>query len=350
MHSSGSRRAQSHYDRPTLTDPVDARLLILIPIFEDWAAAALLLPDLDRALHAADLHAAVWLVDDGSIEPPPQSLGARDYRALDSIHVLRLRRNLGHQRAIAIGLAAAHEQFRPSAVVVMDGDGEDAPDDVPRLVAALRACGGRKIVFAERRRRAEHALFKAFYAAYRWGHRLLTGISVRVGNFSIVPAIQLERIVVVSELWNHYAAAVDQARLPRETIPTRRLPRLTGASRMNFTSLVTHGLRALSVHAELIGVRLLVLAIVLAIVLVAAPVIVFGTRMVTLSAVPAWAVVLIGALALVVAQTVASAVVFVFLVLHGRSQPLFIPIRDYVHFVKTLTSLSPASSTSAHVG
>jgi polyisoprenyl-phosphate glycosyltransferase len=333
-----------------LTDPVEARLLILIPIFDDWAAAALLLPDLDRALHAADLRATVWLVDDGSIEPPPHTLGAREYQALESIHVLTLRRNLGHQRAIAIGLAAAHEHFRPSAVVVMDGDGEDAPDDVPRLVAALRACGGRNIVFAERRRRAEHALFKAFYAAYRWGHRLLTGISVRVGNFSIVPAGQLERIVVVSELWNHYAAAVDQARLPRETIATRRLPRLTGASRMNFTSLVTHGLRALSVHAELIGVRLLVLALVLAIALITASAIVFGTRIVTPSAVPAWAVLLTGALALVVAQTVASAVVFVFLVLHGRSQPLFIPIRDYVYFVKTRTSLSPASSTSARVG
>jgi hypothetical protein len=333
-----------------VTDSVDARLLILIPIFDDWAAAALLLPNLDRALHAADLHAAVWLVDDGSIEPPPQTLGARDYRALDSINVLTLRRNLGHQRAIAIGLAAAHEQFHPSAVVVMDGDGEDAPDDVPRLVTALRACHGRNIVFAERRRRAEHALFKAFYAAYRWGHRLLTGISVRVGNFSIVPAVQLARIVVVSELWNHYAAAVDQAKLPRETIPTRRLPRLIGASRMNFTSLVTHGLRALSVHAELIGVRLLVLAMVLAVVLVIASAIVFGTRMVTPSAVPSWAVFLTSALALLVAQTIASAVVFVFLVLHGRSQPLFIPIRDYVYFVKALTSLSPASSTSASAG
>ena len=332
-----------------MTDPVDARLLILIPIYDDWAAAALLLPDLDRALHAADLRATVWLVDDGSIEPPPQTLGARDYRALDSINVLTLRRNLGHQRAIAIGLAAAHEQFRPSAVVVMDGDGEDAPDDVPRLVAALRACHGRNIVFAERRRRAEHALFKAFYAAYRWGHRLLTGISVRVGNFSIVPAVQLARIVVVSELWNHYAAAVDQARLPRETIPTRRFPRLIGASRMNFTSLVTHGLRALSVHAELIGVRLLVFTLVIATILVMLTLIVFGVWLAALSAVPGWAVSIGGLLALLLCQAVASAVVFVFLVLHGRSQPLFIPIRDYAYFVKSLTSLSPAS-TSARVG
>jgi hypothetical protein len=332
-----------------LTDPVAARLLILIPIFEDWAAAALLLVDLDRALHEAHLRATVWLVDDGSLEQPDPAMATRGYHALESIHVLALRRNLGHQRAIAIGLAAAHEQFRPSAVVVMDGDGEDAPDDVPRLVAALRACDRRNIVFAERRRRAEHALFKAFYAAYRWGHRLLTGISVRVGNFSIVPAGQLERIVVVSELWNHYAAAVDQARLPRETIPTRRFPRLTGASRMNFTSLVTHGLRALSVHAELIGVRLLVFTIVLATVFATLSAIVFGMRVTALATVPGWAVSIAGLLALLLCQAVASAVVFVFLVLHGRSQPLFIPIRDYAYFVKSLTSLSP-TPTSARVG
>ena len=350
MHPGGSRHAQSHYDRPTLTDPVDARLLILIPIFEDWAAAALLLVDLDRALHEAHLRATVWLVDDGSMEPADPAIGTRAYQALESIHVLALRRNLGHQRAIAIGLAAAHEQFRPTAVVVMDGDGQDAPHDVPRLVDALRACRGQKIIFGERRRRAEQALFQAFYAAYRWGHRLLTGLAVRVGNFSIVPAAQLDRIVVVSELWNHYAAAVFQARLPHENIPTRRLARLSGPSKMNFTALVSHGLRALSVHAELIGVRLLVLTLVLVAILTTATLIGFGMWLTAPSSVPAWALSLTGVLALLLGQTVASAVVFVFLVLHGRSQPLFIPIRDYRYFVKALTSLSPASSTSAHIG
>jgi len=333
-----------------LTDSVDARLLILIPIFEDWAAAALLLVDLDRALHDAHLRATVWLVDDGSMEHPDPALGTRAYHAFESIHVLALRRNLGHQRAIAIGLAAAHEQFRPTAVVVMDGDGQDAPSDVPRLVEALRACGGQKIIFGERRRRAEQAMFQAFYAAYRWGHRLLTGLAVRVGNFSVVPAAQLDRIVVVSELWNHYAAAVFQARLPHENIPTRRLARLSGPSKMNFTALVSHGLRALSVHAELIGVRLMVLTLVLVAVLATGALIVLGMWTVAPASLPPWALTVTVVLALLIGQTVASAVLFVFLVLHSRSQPLFIPIRDYVYFVKTLTSLSPASATSAHVG
>jgi hypothetical protein len=38
------------------------------------------------------------------------------------------------------------------------------------------------------------------------------------------------------------------------TVPTERAPRLCGESRMNFVALVGHGLSALSVHAELIGV------------------------------------------------------------------------------------------------
>jgi hypothetical protein len=49
----------------------------------------------------------------------------------------------------------------------------------------------------------ERARFKAFYAAHRVVHLVVTGIAVRVGNFSIVPAAQLERMVVMSEMWNH---------------------------------------------------------------------------------------------------------------------------------------------------
>jgi hypothetical protein len=329
-----------------VTDPA-ARLLILIPIFEDWAAAALLLPELDRTLHQAGLRATVWIMDDGSAEAPPDSLLGRAYQALDAIDVLRLRRNLGHQRAIAIGLAAAHEHFHPSAVVVMDGDGEDAPEDVPRLLAALRANGGQRMVFAERHRRSENPVFKAFYLAYRVGHRVLTGIAVRVGNFSVVPASQLERIVVVSELWNHYAAAAFNARIPRETIRARRQPRLCGTSRMNFTALVSHGLRALSVHAEIIGVRLLIVAIVATVLLVAASLMLLALRIVTPSAVPGWTLALGGLLILLVGQTMMSAGVFLFLVLHARSQPLFIPIRDYIYFLSRPMARPSASSARA---
>ena len=231
---------------------------MLIPIYDDWEAVALLLAQLDGVLVQTGMHASILLVDDGSLVPVSRQIADRPYQAVDRIDVLSLRQNVGHQRAIAIALAYVHDRLEPAVTVVMDGDGEDAPRDVPRLVTRLHELGDGAIVFAERRRRSEQLAFRVFYSLYRLLHRLLTGIPVRVGNFSAVPAALLSRLVVVSELWNHYAAAVFKARLPRDTVPTERAPRLCGESRMNFVALVGHGLSALSVHAELIGVRLLV--------------------------------------------------------------------------------------------
>ena len=142
-------------------------------------------------------------------------------------------------------------------VVIMDGDGEDDPADVPRLIERCRALGNTKVVFAERTRRVDSLTFRAFYACYRAAHWVLTGVKVRVGNFSVIPRQVLRKLVTVSELWNHYAAAVYVAKLPRDTIETTRRPRLHGQSKMNFGSLVGHGLSAMSVHGEALAIRLL---------------------------------------------------------------------------------------------
>ena len=60
---------------------------------------------LDRVLGSGAIEADVLVVDDGSTQPfDPSGLG-HDFRAIRRVEVLHLRRNLGHQRAIAIGLA-----------------------------------------------------------------------------------------------------------------------------------------------------------------------------------------------------------------------------------------------------
>ena len=216
----------------------------------------------------------------------------------------------------------------------MDGDGEDAPGDVPRLLARMEETGNRSVIFAARQRRSETFVFRIFYWLFRTMHRALTGIPVRVGNFSVIPALLVGRLVVVSELWNHYAAAVFKARLPRESVPTVRGHRLMGESRMNFVALVSHGLSALSVHAEVIGVRLLVVSVIVAAGVVGLIAAVVALRLSTSMAIPGWATNAGGLLVLFLFETVAAAVFFIFLVLHSRSQPLFIPIRDYAFFIE----------------
>ncbi|HWP56673.1 MAG TPA: glycosyltransferase [Candidatus Acidoferrales bacterium] len=105
----------------------DLKLVILMPIFNDWEAAALLLPALDGELAQNGLEAEVILVDDASPAPPPPRLADGPFAAIKTVDILGLRRNLGHQRAIAVGLAFVEANRPCRAVVVMDGDGEDDP-------------------------------------------------------------------------------------------------------------------------------------------------------------------------------------------------------------------------------
>ena len=101
--------------------------LILIPVHNDWEAVGLLLSQLDAELASHSITASVLLVDDGSTTPAPSGWCESPFQAIRPLEVLELRCNLGHQRALAVGLAYAEANTSNSAVVVMDGDGEDDP-------------------------------------------------------------------------------------------------------------------------------------------------------------------------------------------------------------------------------
>jgi polyisoprenyl-phosphate glycosyltransferase len=307
-------------------------IVILIPVFNDWDAVSLLLTQLDHELKELRKPVHIILIDDGSSESIPDQFGIH-LSSIQSIHVLTLRRNLGHQRALAIGLSFVEANIHFDALVVMDGDGEDAPGDVKKLLSRFESEGYKHIVFAERTLRSEGLTFRVFYRIYRVLHRLLTGIQVRVGNFSVVPPSVLSRLVVVSELWNHYPASVFKARLPYVMEKTVRGKRLAGESRLNFVGLVAHGLSAISVFGDRVGVRLLVATsafIFLVLFLLAMiPLIRFGTDL----AIPGWATTAFGILLLLLTQMLMLSLVFSFIVLGARDVSSFLPIRDHHYFI-----------------
>ena len=306
--------------------------VVLMPIYEDWESASVLVGRVQKALDGVVDRVEFLLVDDGSVTPPPASitLGASPPARVDA---LRLRRNLGHQRAIAVGISHVHAHRQCDGVVVMDGDGEDTPEGVAMLVRRFNELGRAKTVFAERARRTEGAVFRAFYVLYRTLHHALTGRGVRVGNFSVMPAAHLDCLVAVSELWNHYAASVFRARLPVATVPIDRGYRIAGASRMNFTSLLAHGLSAISVFSDVVGMRLLMMSGLLAALAGLAMVAAVCVRLFTDMAIPGWATTAAGILLVVILQALLMSVVFAFLILQARNQLAFLPIRDHAYFV-----------------
>lgn len=314
------------------------RVVILMPLRNDWVSAVELIRRLDKTLETSPSSFHVLLVDDGSIQrADPAMFGT--YSKIKGIQILRLRRNLGHQRAIAIGLAHLESTSRCDAVLVMDADGEDTPEGVRQLLDTFAAQGGSVTVFAERSRRSESVLFRVFYKLYQITHRCLTGISVRVGNFSILPADHLTTLVVVSETWNHYAAAVFRSRLPFIMVPIPRGYRIAGTSDMNFVSLVGHGLAAISVFGDVVGVRLLVGSIAASLLAGLGMLVVIAIRLFTDLSIPGWATYTTGMLAIVMIQLLAVATSFTFFVLSSRSHIGFIPSRDYSLFVADATDL-----------
>ncbi len=301
-----------------------------MPLRDDWASAAELIRLLDQAISSYPCTVDVLLVDDGSVQGVNPADFQSRFAVVRSIRVLRLRRNLGHQRAIALGLVHVEKAISCDAVLVMDGDGEDTPDGALQL---LRAFSGTTAIFAERSRRTESFVFRVFYRLYKVLHRILTGIGVRVGNFSIVPSRYLGTLVVMSEMWNHYAAAVFRSGLPFTTTRIPRGYRIAGTSRMNFVSLTAHGMSAISVFGDVVGVRLLIACMAGSLMAALGILAVAAIRIFTDRAIPGWATYSIGALVIILIQFITMAASFTFTLLSNRIQLSFVPLRDYELFV-----------------
>lgn len=323
------------------SERTDLALAVLMPVYNDWASAKQVLGRLDQVLaKRPEVHADVYLVDDGSEQAPGDLVVGLELKALDSVRVIHLRRNLGHQRAIAVGLTHLHEQTSCDAVLVLDADGEDRPEDVPLLLDALAESGRKDVVFAARWRRTEGLTFRLGYLGYRLLHRILVGSMTRVGNFSLLPRCQLRRLTVSAELWGHYAATVFQAKLPNRSVEIARGHRLQGRSHMNFVSLVVHGLRAITVYGEHVVVRILVAASALgglgllgtcagAWLMVARP-----------ELAPSWTPVACALALVLLIQLGASAFLLAFQVLSNRTGSSFLPVRDYAFFVDSVADLT----------
>jgi len=314
-------------------------LTILVPVFNDWAAARFLVEQLDSVFGQHGLTAQIIFVDDGSLERVPDQFPATPPRNIQQIQSVELRTNLGHQRALCVGLVHLERSGISSPVVVMDSDGEDAPSDIPRLLEKFVAEGSRKVVFAARRLRAEGVVFRFFYKLYRTIHRVVVGFDPRFGNFSVLPSAVLERLVVTSDLWNHYAATVVKMKLTYSTVPIDRSKRFAGESRMGFVGLVIHGLSAMSVFGDTVGVRLLiscgVFGVLTTILIVAA----FIVKVATNLSIPGWATYVTGLLLLLLSQLVVLSLVFIFVALYSRGQSSFVPARDcpiYIGNVRTV--------------
>lgn len=177
------------------------------------------------------------LVDDGSRDGTRalmEELAGSDPRVV----AVSLSRNFGHQPA----LSAAMDHCTGDVVILLDGDLQDAPEEIPRFLAAY--ADGYDVVYAKRERRKEPAWLRFCYWAY---YRLLARLAnpappLDAGDFSLLSRRVVDEIRRSPERHRYLRGLRAWAGFRQLALPVERAGRYAGASKYSFGRLVELGL------------------------------------------------------------------------------------------------------------
>jgi dolichol-phosphate mannosyltransferase len=232
---------------PSGAAPISARsrglpslLSVVIPLRDEERNVVALCDRVFGALRSLSCPFEVVAVDDGSADRTREMLVERA-RAEPRLAIVALSRNFGLQGAVAAGLAHARGQ----AVVVMDGDLQDPPELIPRLVGEWMA--GADVVYTTKRTRSERGLRRLGFEVF---HRLLRRIGAialptQAGNFSLLDRRALEVLNRLPE-HNRYLPGLRRwVGFRQVEVPFDREGRAAGDPKMDFhrlTQLALDGL------------------------------------------------------------------------------------------------------------
>jgi hypothetical protein len=268
------------------------RLWLVTPVYFDVPAfsrlrdeiTALLAPLVGQKLSGVHF----LLVDDSAgFDVQIESLrGSADLTVVDPAF------NLGHQRALVHALRGAAPRIADrDFIVTLDADGEDRPEDLPRLLAPLLAAEDdlRKMTLAIRTFRRERWPFKILYFFFKIAFLSLTGVTVRSGNYAAYRGWLCRRMLQHPHFDLCYSSSLISLKVPFEGVPCPRGARYAGKSRMGYLGLLLHGIRMLMPFTERIAIRALVAFSVIFGLGVLLALGVVGVKLTTDLAIPGWA-------------------------------------------------------------
>ena len=218
---------------PSPLRPLPRLVSVVVPLYNEEETVPALCDRVFSVLNSLGCSAEMVAVDDGSTDRTRERLVARA-RAEPRLRILALSRNFGLQAAIAAGLA----QAEGDAVVLMDGDLQDPPELIPRLLEEWRA--GAHVVYATKRTRAERGLRRLSFELF---HRLFRGIGaialpLQAGTFSLVDRRVLDVINRLPEHNRYLPGIRSWVGFRQVAVPYDREARATGVPQMGFSDLL----------------------------------------------------------------------------------------------------------------
>tara|TARA_A100001011_G_C14218579_1_gene803217 strand:+ start:516 stop:1403 length:888 start_codon:yes stop_codon:yes gene_type:complete len=212
---------------------------ILIPCYNDWQSLFKLLNSIDNNTAMFDAEFTVLIVNDCSTEKMPKpSFG---FKKIKSIDLINIKKNQGHTRCNATGIKYLSEKKNFDYMILMDGDGEDNPDDLPLIIKNILKNKNISVV-ATRKKRSEGLLFTILYNLHKIITLIFTGKNMNFGHYCCLTRNDVILLSSKKTLWSNFAGAAKKFIPNLSGVPTIRGLRYFGPSKMPLTGLIIHSM------------------------------------------------------------------------------------------------------------
>jgi glycosyltransferase involved in cell wall biosynthesis len=225
------------------TEAAARRLLsIVVPVYNEHDMLPLLLQRLGPILRELPLRTELVFVDDGSKDGSSELI-IELMHGHPGLRLVKLSRNFGKEAALTAGI----EHARGDAVIVMDADLQDPPEQIPAMVACWQS--GIDVVLMQRSSRVGDSSLKHFTAwcYYRLLQRSCNiAIPVDTGDFRLMSRRAVNGLLQLQERNRYMKGLFAWVGMPTQVLQYQRERRAAGATKWNYAGLIGLALEGLT--------------------------------------------------------------------------------------------------------
>ena len=220
------------------------KFTILIPVFNDWDSLEKLLDEINNNIkNIKEVQFNCIVVNDCStiknskIKIPLQ---------INSIKIIHMSENKGHARCNAFGIKYLSENTDLDYLILMDGDGEDRPEEIKLLVNKALSEPDKSVV-AKRIKRSEGFFFQTLYRIHKYLTLLTTGKLINFGNYSCLTKTDMKKLSNKASLWSSYSGTFKKNIQNYNEVNSIRGVRYFGPSQTSLFKLLIHSFSIVAV-------------------------------------------------------------------------------------------------------
>ena len=231
------------------------KIIILIPVFNDWESLIKLLKEIDENIKdIKNISFKCLVVNDASTIKQPDLQKPKN---ISSLKILNMKTNKGHARCNAFGIRFINDNEKFDYIILMDGDGEDRPVEIKSLIDKIKQ-EPKKSVVAKRIKRSEGLFFQMLYKIHKLVTLLFTGKNINFGNYSCITKNDANILSTKASLWSSYSGSVKKNIVYLNEVNSQRGIRYFGPSQMSFFKLLVHSFSIIAVFKYFVLLRSIV--------------------------------------------------------------------------------------------